>query len=92
MLLFLVAGLGLWMLGCAYAGYARRFGLFAVVLLAGIGVNTLWMVFGLAANPLSPPVLMTHVAAVLYAMSALGIGWMIGRMAARFRDSRVDPQ
>lgn len=91
MLFVLVVGLLIWMLGCAYAGFRARFGLFAIILLAGMGLNTLWMVFGLDARPLSNPALTAHAAALLYGISALGFGWLAGRIARRFRETRVDP-
>ena len=88
----LVAVLAVWLFGCGYAGYQRRFGLFAVVALAGLGLNTLWMYFAFHAHPLSNPALTAHAAGVMYAVTALGVGWFAGRMVRGFRDSRVDPE
>lgn len=91
MIYLLVAGLAVWMFGCGYAGFHRRFGLFAAIVVIGMGLNTVWMVMGLDARPLSPPALTAHAAALLYAVCALGMGWIIGRMVRRFRDSKVEP-
>lgn len=88
----LIAGLVVWMSGCAYAGYKKRFGLFVIVLAVGMGLNTLWMVYGLSARPLSPPALTAHAGAFLYAIAALGFGWLAGRMVRGFRESRVSPE
>ncbi len=86
----ILAGLALWMLACAFAGYRARLGLFAVILVAGLALNTAWIVLGLGADPLSPPALSSHLSIVLFAISALGLGWLLGRLVRRFRDSRVD--
>ena len=90
MLFVLVTGLAVWLLGCGYAGYHRRLGLFVIVTLVGMGLNTVWMIAGLDAHPLSSPALMAHAAALLYAGGALGVGWFAGRVVRGFRDSRVD--
>ena len=90
MLMVLVAGLAIWMFGCAYAGYKKRFGLFVIITLIGMGLNTAWMWFGLEAMPLSPAALTAHAAALLYAFGALGVGWLIGRIVRSFRSSKVD--
>lgn len=92
MLIYLLAaGLALWMFGCAYAGYKKRLGLFLIVVCVGIGLNTLWMYLGLDALPLSPAALMAHAGALLYAVGALVVGWLAGRVARAFQASRVDP-
>lgn len=91
MFLILAAILAVFMLACGYAGYAKRFGLFALVLLTGLALNSAWMIFGLNAHPLEPSALMAHMAAVMYALAALGTGWLTGRMVRAFRESRVDP-
>lgn len=85
----LMAVLFFWMLGCGWAGYARRFGLFAVIALAGIGANSVWMVLGFDAHPLEPAALMAHAAAACYAISSLALGWLVGRITRSFRESRV---
>jgi len=92
MMYLLIAGLVFWMLGCAYAGFHRRFGLFALVLVAGVTVNTAWMYFGLNAPPTSAPALMAHLAAVMYAVAAVAAGWLSGRLFRAFRESRVERQ
>lgn len=91
MLSLLVAGLALWMLGCGYAGYKKRFGLFFVVLVVGMTLNTVWMVLGLDAKPFSPPAMTAHLAALMYAICAVGMGWLAGRLVRGFRESKVDP-
>lgn len=90
MVFVLVAGLALWMFGCAYAGYHKRFGLFLIIVGVGMSLNTLWMVLGLDATPFSRPAMTAHLAAILYAVSALGFGWLTGRLARSFRSSKVD--
>ncbi|KIN73079.1 hypothetical protein [Sulfitobacter guttiformis] len=89
MIYILVVGLAIWMFGCGYSGYHKRFGLFVIVLLTGMGLNTLWMMFGLDARPLSPPAITAHAAALMYAISAVGLGFLLGRIVRGFRDSRV---
>ncbi len=90
MVYILVPGLVLWMFGCAYAGYHKRFGLFAVIVLIGLVLNTLWMVIGLDAKPLSPNAIVAHAGMVLYAISAVALGFFTGRIARAFRASRVE--
>jgi|Cruoilmetagenom7_1024161.scaffolds.fasta_scaffold00110_36 hypothetical protein len=90
MVMFLIAVLAIWMFGCAYAGYKKRFGLFVIIALIGMGLNTLWMTLRFDAPPLSSPALTAHAAALLYAFGALGVGWLIGRLVRSFRSSRVD--
>lgn len=87
----LVAGLAVWMVGCALAGYHKRFGLFALVACVGLALNGIWMYLGLQASPLSPPALMAQIAVAIYALGAVGVGWLIGRVVREFRNSRVDP-
>ncbi len=87
---FLIAGLLLWMLGCGYAGFNKRFGLFLIILVVGMSLNTAWMVFGLDARPFSPPAMTAHLAAFMYAVFAVGIGFLVGRLVRGFRESRVD--
>jgi len=89
-LFLLVSGLVLWMFGCGYAGYHKRFGLFFAICLTGMVLNTCWMVFGLDARPFSNPAKAAHLAALLYAISALGFGWFAGRVVRSFRASRVE--
>ena len=89
MVTFLIAGLAVWMFGCAFAGYHKRFGLFLVVLIMGMSLNTAWMVFGLDAKPLSNPAIMAHAGVLLYAFAAVGFGWLAGRMVRGFRESSV---
>lgn len=91
MIYVLVAILVVWLVCCGYAGYHKRFILFAGVALGGMGLNGLWMYFGFNAHPLSPPAVTAQAAVVMYAFSALGIGWFAGRMVRGFRESRVDP-
>lgn len=90
MLFLMVAGLFFWMLGCGYAGYHKRFILFFLIAIIGITLNTVWMVYGLNAHPFSPPAMTAHLAAVMYAISALGFGWLVGRLVRSFRASRTD--
>lgn len=89
MVLVMIIALIVWMLGCAYAGYAKRFGLFFVILAVGMLLNTAWMVRGLDAKPLSNPALAAHAGMLLYAVAAVGFGWLAGRMVRGFRASSV---
>jgi hypothetical protein len=88
MLYVLVAGLVIWMAGCAYAGYHRQFGLFLGVTLAGMALNALWMRAGLDARLLSPHALMAHAGTLIYACVALASGWFAGRVARGLRSRR----
>ncbi|MEP1766363.1 MAG: hypothetical protein ABJJ53_06955 [Sulfitobacter sp.] len=90
MVFLLISGLVLWMFGCGYAGYHKRFALFFVILFLGMALNTLWMVFGLNARPFSNPAKSAHLAALMYAISALGFGWLAGRVVRSFRSSKVE--
>jgi hypothetical protein len=90
MISILITGLAMWMFGCAYAGYHKRFLLFVLIAVVGMTLNTVWMVFGLNARPLSPPAITAHMAAMMYALSALGFGWLAGRLISSFRSSKVD--
>lgn len=90
MVFLMIAGLALWMFGCGYAGYHKRFFLFFIIAVVGITLNTVWMVFGLDARPFSPPAMTAHLAAIMYAISALGFGWLAGRLVRSFRASKVD--
>lgn len=90
MIYMLVAGLALWMFGCAFAGFYRRYKLFFLIVAIGMALNTVWMVIGLDAKPLGGPALMAHSAALIYAFCALGAGFLAGRIAKRFHDSKVN--
>ncbi|KEJ89358.1 hypothetical protein DSW25_10125 [Sulfitobacter donghicola DSW-25 = KCTC 12864 = JCM 14565] len=89
-MIVLLTGLALWMFGCAYSGYHRRFVLFFIVLLTGMTLNTIWMVLGLDAKPFSPPAMTAHLAALMYGIAAFGMGWIIGRIVDGIRESRVE--
>ncbi len=80
-----------WMAICAWCGFTRRFGVFLLVLLVGLGLNMGWMVIGLAADPFEPHLIMALMAMALYGLVALGCGWLAGRLAQHWRASRVDP-
>jgi hypothetical protein len=86
----LVSVLAVWMLAVGYCGYARRFVLCLGVLAIGVALNATWMVFGLGAHPVEPHALMAQASLLLYGFCALGAGWLVGRIARLFRDSRVD--
>lgn len=89
MLYILVPGLAVWMFGCAYAGYHKRFVLFLAVVIIGMTLNTVWMVLGLNAKPFSNPAMVAHAGALLYAISAVLLGFLVGRISRAFRASRV---
>lgn len=82
----LLAGLAI----CAWAGYRMRPLVFVAVTLGGLAANSLWMVAGLQADPLSPHALMAQASLVLYAVVSFGSGWLIGRVRRRFIATRVD--
>lgn len=90
MIYVLMAGLAVWMFGCAYAGYHKRLGLFAAILVLGMGANTLWMMIGLNGRPLSTNALVAHAGILLYAISAVVLGFFIGRVRRAFHASRVE--
>jgi hypothetical protein len=89
----LVAVLGaillLWMLACGWCGYRRRLLWFLLVLLAGLGLNMSWMVFGLGGHPFEPHALMAHAAAILYASGSFVVGFLISRVVRQFRATSV---
>jgi hypothetical protein len=91
MFYILMAGFIGWMAGCAYAGYHKRFVLFLGVTGAGLVLSSVWMMVGLDAPLMSPPVLMAHAANLIYSCVAVVAGWFIGRVARGFRESKVDP-
>ena len=82
----------MWMFGCAYAGYHKRFWLFVVIAVVGMTLNTVWMVFGLDARPLSPPAITAHMAAMMYALSAFGFGLARWTVNQQFSCSKVDEE
>ncbi len=86
----LVTVLALWMLICGWCGYGKRFGTFVLVLLAGLALNAVWMAFGLGAHPFEPHALMAQFSAALYGLCAFGCGWLAGRVARQWQDSRVE--
>jgi hypothetical protein len=88
--LTLIAVLAVWMLLCAWCGYRARYLLFVGVLLGGLALNLAWMVFGLKTHPFDIHALSAQMAAVLYAVGAFGCGWLVGRFARRWQDSRVE--
>lgn len=90
MLFVLVPALAVWMFFCAYAGYNERFVLFLGIVLVGLGVNTLWMMIGLSAQPFSNPAITAHAGIILYGISAGMLGFLIGRISRAFRASKVE--
>jgi hypothetical protein len=91
MLYILMAGFGIWMAGCAYAGFHKRAGLFALMTMAGLALSAVWMTLGLNAPLLSPHALMAHAANLIYSGVAGVLGWFAGRVVRGFRESTVDP-
>jgi len=84
-----VFGLVAWMLACGYTGYHKRFGLFLFVVLVGLALNALWIVLWLDVDPFSYYALTAQLGMLSYAFGSLGIGWFLGRMAGKFRESKV---
>ncbi|MGB5864211.1 MAG: hypothetical protein WBG95_07900 [Sulfitobacter sp.] len=85
-----IAGFGVWLLGCGYAGYKIRFLAFACLVVVGIALITVYIIYGLYQAPLSPHAIMAQSAALMLSVSAFGMGWLLGRLVKRFRDSAVD--
>lgn len=82
--------LTVWMIGCAYCGYRRRYMGFLVVLVAGVLANIIWMTIGLDARLTEPHVLMALVAGCLYGACAFGVGMLAGRLVRQWRATAVD--
>ena len=87
--MILIAVLAVWMLACAWCGFYVRFLRFLAVLIAGLALNMVWMMTALDAKPFEPNAIMALAAAVLYAVSAFGGGYLVGRMVRQFRQSRA---
>ncbi|MEP5732466.1 MAG: hypothetical protein ABJL67_24210 [Sulfitobacter sp.] len=85
----LIAGLLLWMVFCALCGFRGRFFVFLAMLIGGLVLNSLWMVFGLDAQPFESHAVMAQGAAVIYALCAFGCGWFARRLRQAWRDSKV---
>ncbi len=90
LVLALVFCLAVWMLACGWCGYRARFVMFLGVLIGGLAVNQMWMMVGLKANALEPNLILAQAAAVCYALTALGCGWLAGRIARQWQASRVE--
>ncbi|MFD2738531.1 hypothetical protein ACFSUD_03015 [Sulfitobacter aestuarii] len=90
LLVLLVGILLLWLLACGWAGYRLRPLALIAILCGGLALNSAWMVFGLDAHPLERHALTAHAAAILYAFSAFGIGYLIGRVMRHWRADRVE--
>lgn len=86
----LVGVLLIWMLACAWSGFRTRFKVFAIVFIGGMAANQLWMMFGLNAAPLEPHLLVAQISAGLFAISAMGMGWLAGRVHRQWRITRVE--
>lgn len=78
-----------WILLCIWCGYAQRFAMFALVTCAGVGMVFFLIRTAIGVDPLSVNALMSYVSALLAALGALGLGWIIGRFVRSFRDSEV---
>ncbi|MEX3315855.1 hypothetical protein [Sulfitobacter sp. PS-8MA] len=89
-LLALLTVFALWMVACIWTGFRARIWLFFAVLAIGLALNATWMVLGLDARVLEPHALLAQVSVILYAVGGFGAGWLAGRMARRWRESRVD--
>ncbi|NNE52690.1 MAG: hypothetical protein HKN30_09840 [Sulfitobacter sp.] len=89
-LFILILALIIWVLACAYAGFALRFRLFAVALLSGLCLNYLWMLLGLGAEAFEFNVMVAQASLTLYGLCAFAIGWFLGRLVRQWRESQVD--
>lgn len=90
LLILLVTVLVIWMLLCARCGYHLRLIRFLGVLIGGLALNMGWMVFALKAHPFEPNALVAQASAVLYAITAFGSGWLVGRLVRQWRASGVE--
>tara|TARA_R100000655_G_scaffold101486_1_gene146702 strand:- start:485 stop:784 length:300 start_codon:yes stop_codon:yes gene_type:complete len=90
-LVALLAVFALWLIACIWAGFRARVLWFVIVLVIGLSLNALWMVFGLNARVFEPHALLAQLSVVLYAVGGFGLGWLLGRLVTRWRESRVDP-
>ena len=86
----LVGVLALWMLACGWSGFARQPRRFALIALAGLALNHVWMVWGLQARPLGANALMAQSAALIYALCAFATGWVLGRFLRHWKSTRAD--
>lgn len=89
LIVVMIAVLVVWMLACAWCGFRKRFGLFAVALLGGLALNMASMMIGLDARFLEPNALMAQGAVTLYGICAFGFGWLVGRVARAWQSSSV---
>lgn len=89
-LLALLAVFVLWLIACIWTGFRARVLWFFIVLVIGLSLNAIWVVFGLDARVFEPHALLAQVSVVLYAVGGFGLGWLAGRVAKRWRESRVD--
>ena len=88
----LVALLGvfaLWLGACVWCGFRGRVLRLFAVLAVGLALNAVWMVWGLDARVFEPHALVAQASLLLYAVGGFGFGWLAGRIAQRWRESRV---
>ncbi len=86
----LISVLAVLMLVCGWCGYRVRIFAFLCTLVLGFALNTVWMVFGLNAQPFEAHALMAQMSLFLYGLGAFGVGFLGGRLARAFQASRVE--
>lgn len=89
----LVALLGvfaLWFGACVWCGFRGRVLRLFGVLAVGLALNAAWMVWALDAKVFEPHALVAQASLLLYAVGGFGFGWLAGRIAQRWRESRVE--
>lgn len=89
-LAILISVLVVWMLALGWCGYGKRLLVGVPVWLAGLGLNWMWMVWGLKAKPFENAVIMAQISATMYAFCALATGWLFGRVRRQWRESQVE--
>ena len=81
----------IWLIACIWTGFRARVLWFFIVLATGLALNATWMVFGLDGRVFEPHALLAQLSVLFYAVGGFGLGWLAGRVAKRWRESRVDP-
>ncbi|MGR3547218.1 MAG: hypothetical protein ACU0DX_08805 [Roseovarius sp.] len=90
-LVALLSVFAVWMIACIWTGFRARVLWFFLVLAIGLALNATWMVFGLDARVFEPHALLAQLSVLFYAVGGFELGWLSGRVAKRWRESRVDP-
>ena len=87
MLLAACALLVIFSILCGYRAALLRF---AGVALAGLLLNGLWMSLGLGADVFAPRALTAQLSLMMFASACFATGWLAGRFARSWQESRVE--